>query len=147
MCPSEPPSADTCKTGDAVLDDADVWSEFQNLWVESLVKQTERGGWVVRDGTNSYRLIPFQNAVYGPCGIDVYEPAPAGTVSLVHTHPWPLFQANPCGYINTGTPSLQDQQALQRTGLTTGYFLDANGIGKFTATGGQGATRIGRCGY
>lgn len=146
-CPSEPPPPDTCWTNDPVVDDADVWGQFQSLWTESVLKGTERGGWVTRDGTNSYRLIPFQNAVYGPCGIDVYERAPAGTVSIVHTHPWPLFQVNPCGYINTGTPSLQDQQALQTTGLSTGYFLDANGIGRFTATGGQQATRIGRCGY
>lgn len=146
-CPSEPPPPDTCRTGDQVVDDADVWGEFQNLWNVSIASGTERGGWVVRDGTNSYRLVPFQNAAYGPCGIDVYEVAPPGTVSIVHTHPWPLFKPNPCGYLNTGTPSPADIQALQLTGLTTGYFLDANGIGKYTGTGGEQANRVGRCGY
>jgi hypothetical protein len=71
----------------------------------------------------------------------------AGTVSLLHTHPWPLFTANPCGYVNTGTPSQEDIQALQMTGLSTGYFLDEHGIGRFTANGGEQAYRIGRCGY
>jgi hypothetical protein len=145
-CPP-PEQPDTCRTGEAVVDDPDVSGQFNDLWLKSLLSGTERGGWVVRDGATSFRLIPFQSAIYTACGIDVYEPAPAGTVSIVHTHPWPLFQPSPCGYINSGTPSAADINALQRTGLSTGYFLDANGIGKFTATGGATANRIGRCGY
>jgi hypothetical protein len=145
-CPDEPPPPDTCKTGEQIVDAPNVWGEFQELWLESKLKQVEKGGWVVSDG-NSFRLIPFQNATFTACGIDVYESPPAGTVSIVHTHPWPLWTTNPCGYINTGTPSQEDINALQQTGLSTGYFLDDTGIGKFTATGGQTATRISRCGY
>ena len=91
--------------------------------------------------------MPFVNATFTACGIDLYESPPSGAVAMLHTHPWPLWEPNPCGYINTGTPSEEDVQALQATGLSTGYFLDGGGIGKFTATGGESATRIGRCGY
>jgi hypothetical protein len=150
LCPdtgcSSPPPPDTCKTGEQVVDAPGVSGQFQALWLESRLKGVEKGGWVVSNGT-SLRLVPFQNATFTACGIDLYEAPPAGTVSLVHTHPWPLWTVNPCGYVNTGTPSQEDVQALQLTGLSTGYFLDDNGIGKFTSTGGQTATRIDRCGY
>lgn len=143
---SEQPQPDTCNTGEQIVDAPDVSGQFQELWIESKLKGVEKGGWVVWDGS-SYRLVPFVNAQFTACGIDVYEPPPSGTVSLVHTHPWPLWQTTPCGYVNTGTPSPEDIQALHQTGLSTGYFLDETGIGKFTATGGDTATRIGRCGY
>jgi hypothetical protein len=138
--------ADTCDTVEPVLNDPDVFGLFDELWAESVGQGVERGGWIVREGTG-YRLIPFQNATFTPCGIDIHEPPPAGTISMVHTHPWPLWAPTPCGYVNTGTPSDEDVAALQQTGLSQGYFLDATAIGKFTATGGEGAYRIGRCGY
>jgi hypothetical protein len=150
VCPDygcDPPPPDTCKTGEQVVDAPHVWGGFQELWLESKLKGVEKGGWIILDGSYSFRLIPFQNATFTPCGIDVYEPAPVGTVSIVHTHPWPMWSTTPCGYVNTGTPSQEDVNALQRTGLSTGYFLDENGIGKFTSSGAQAATRINRCGY
>lgn len=144
--PPEPEQPDTCKTGEQVVDAPDVWTGFQELWLKSKLNGVEMGGWIVSDGS-TFRLVPFQNANFTACGIDIYESPPAGTVSMLHTHPWALFTVNPCGYINTGTPSQEDIQALQQTGLSTGYFLDEEGIGKFTATGGEQAQRIDRCGY
>lgn len=143
---SEPPAADTCNTGEPVVDAPDVSSQFQALWLDSRTAGVEKGGWIVSDG-GSFRLVPFQNADFTACGIDIRELPPAGTVSMVHTHPWALWSATPCGYINTGTPSEEDVRALQLTGLSTGYFLDEQGIGKYTATGGEHADRIDRCGY
>jgi hypothetical protein len=142
--PNEPP--DTCNTGEPLVDAPDVSGRFSDLWLESVLKGVEKGGWIVASG-GTYRLVPFQNAAYSACGIDIYESPPPGTVSMLHTHPWPLFTVTPCGYVNTGTPSQEDIQALQLTGLSTGYFLDEHGIGRFTANGGDQAYRIGRCGY
>lgn len=142
----EPVPRDTCKTGEHIVDAPGVWGQFQNLWLKSRLLGVEQGGWVVSDGS-SFRLIAFVNATFTACGIDVHEPAPPGAVSIVHTHPWPLWTMTPCGYVNTGTPSQEDVQALQLTGLSTGYFLDSNGIGKFTANGGVAAKRMSRCGY
>lgn len=119
---------------------------FTDLWTASTSNGVEQGGWVVMDGS-TYRLVPFQNAEFTACGIDLYESPPPGAVSIVHTHPWPLWKPTPCGYINTGTPSDEDVRALQLTGLSTGYFLDEQGIGKFTAASGENALRISRCSY
>jgi hypothetical protein len=47
----------------------------------------------------------------------------------------------------TGTPSPEDVAALNQLGLQIGFFLDYDGIGKFTATDGEKATRLSRCGY
>lgn len=143
--PPEPP--DTCLTGESIVDDPDVFGGFEALWRASVQQGVERGGWIVQEGYGSYRLIPFQNAAFTACGIDLYESPPAGTVSVIRTRPWPLWSTTPCGYLNTGTPSNEDVSALQQAGLTTGYFLDGDAIGKFTASGGQTAIRIGRCGY
>jgi hypothetical protein len=144
--PPTEPDPEPCNTSDAQLDAPDVWRGFADLWQKSIDGGVERGGWIVQEG-NGYRLVPFQNAHYMPCGIDIYESPPPGTVSMVHTHPWPLFTEDPCGNLNTGTPSTDDVEALQQLGLSTGYLLDANGIGRYTATGGPTAQRINRCGY
>ena len=144
------PPPDTCRTGDAMVDDPDVYGQFDDLWQQSLGEGLETGGWIVRDGPNNWRLIPFQNAVNTPCGVDIFEAPPANLVSMFHTHPWRLGQARMCDgaySLYTGTPSPQDVQALQQLGLSTGYFIDHTGIGKYIATGGEKADRISRCGY
>jgi hypothetical protein len=148
--PSEPPPPDTCRTGDKIVDDVDVFGKFDALWQQSVQQGVEMGGWIVRDGTNNYRMIPFQNAVYTPCGVDVFEAPPANLVSLFHTHPWRLGQARMCGgayAFYTGTPSPEDVQALAHLGLSTGFFIDHTGIAKYTTSGGQTAFRITRYGY
>jgi hypothetical protein len=145
--PLETEVVDTCKTGEPVVDATKVWGGFQELWLESTSNGVETGGWVVSDGS-TFRLVPFQSATAsGACTLVINESPPAGTVAMVHTHPWPLWSVNPCGYLYTGTPSDEDVSALQQLGLSTGYFLDAAGIGKYTATGGETSQRIGRCGY
>lgn len=144
--PMEPVPGDTCRTGEPIVDAPAVWGQFEDLWLKSRLLGVELSGWVVSDGS-SFRLVAFVNATFTACGIDVHEPVPSGAVSIVHTHPWPLWSTTPCGYVNTGTPSPEDVNALQQTGLPTGYFLDSSGIGRFTANGGVGAVRVDRCGY
>jgi hypothetical protein len=132
------------------VDDTDVSGQFDTLWQQSIAQGVEMGGWIVLDGPNNYRLIPFQNSVNTSCGVDVFEAPPANLVSMLHTHPWTLGQTRTCDGVSamyTGTPSPEDTQALQQLGLSTGYFIDHAGIGKYTATGGETATRINRCGY
>lgn len=144
---SEDVSGDTCYTGDPIIDDPDVSGEFAALWQASTTEGEERGGWIIQIGTGSYDLVPFQSADYGPCGINVYDTVPAGAVSILHTHPWGLGDTTACGTIYTGTPSPEDQAALQQLGFAKGYFLDAQGIATFLPDGGESATRVGRCGY
>jgi hypothetical protein len=147
-CDNDPwaPESDPCQTGDPMVDAPNVYSEFQELWTLSVEQGVERGGWIVQEGS-SYRLVQFQNATYTACGIDIHESPPAGTVAMVHTHPWPLWSVTPCGTLNTGTPSSEDIAALQALGLSTGYLLDGGGIGRYTAAGGEQSERLGRCGY
>lgn len=149
-CPTEPVPADTCRTGEVIVDDLDVHGQFDALWQQSLAQGVEMGGWIVRDGANNYRLIPFQTAVYTPCGVDIFDAPPANLVSMFHTHPWTLGQSRVCDgayTMYTGTPSPEDVQTLQQLGLSTGFFIDHTGIGKYTPTGGEQAIRIDRCGY
>ena len=144
---SEDVSSDTCYTGDPIIDDPDVFGEFAALWEASTTDGEERGGWIIQIGTGSYDLVPFQSADYGPCGIDVYETAPVGTVSVLHTHPWGIGDTTPCGTVYTGTPSPEDQGAIQQLGFAKGYFLDAQGVATYLPDGGESAIRAGRCGY
>jgi len=144
--PNAPADPDPCDTDEPLLDAPNVYNGFDELWEESIENNVEQGGWIVQDG-GSFRLVPFQNAVYTPCGIDVNESPPAGTVAYVHTHPWHLFTVTPCGYWNTGTPSDDDIDTLRDLGLSTGFILDADGIAKYNATSGESSIRIPRCGY
>jgi hypothetical protein len=141
---------DTCNTGEPMVDDPDVFKQFKLLWQASLAQGVETGGWIVRDGPNNYRLIPYQNAVFTPCGVDIFEAPPANLVAMLHTHPWTLTQVHQCNgamTVYTGTPSPDDVQTLQQLGLSVGYFIDHAGVGKYTPTGGERADRLGRCGY
>lgn len=148
-CESVPSPSDTCATGERVVDDPDVFRSFDALWQQSLQNGVEMGGWIVQDGFDSYRLIPFQNAVYTGCGVDIFDTPPPNLVSTFHTHPWRVGQSRNCSgtyALYTGTPSPEDVQTLRELGLSTGYFIDYNGVGKYTSTS-ESATRFARCGY
>lgn len=136
-----------CKSGDPMIDSPGVWGQFANLWARSIASGVEQGGWVLRGADGRYSLSPFQNAVFTACGIDIHEPAPAGAVSMFHTHPWPLWADTPCGSENTGTPSSEDVAGLQQAGFGRGFFADASGIGIYTPFNGESVSRTGRCGY
>lgn len=143
--PGDP--SDPCNTGDAILDDPEVYGGFDDLWKESTVDGAEAGGWIVQEPGNQFRLVPFQNPQKVPCGLNISESPPPGTVSMVHTHPWPMFTVNSCGFLSTGTPSEDDVKTLQQLGLSHGFLLDPDGIGKYTATNGESSERLSRCGY
>lgn len=143
------PSEDPCDTGDAVVDASGVHEGFDELWKASLAAGTEKGGWLVAEGS-TFRLIPFQHADYDPCGVTINENPPPGAVGMVHTHPWRMFEnRSSCGgwTTYTGTPSPQDSAALRHFGMKVGYFLDQNGIGKYTDEGGESAQRFKRCSF
>lgn len=72
--------------------------QLQDLWEESNpvlpgqdpAETTERGAWILDDG-GTYRIErEGVTAVveYGGCATDFQPPPPAGTVAMVHTHPW-----------------------------------------------------------
>jgi hypothetical protein len=148
--PATPPPPDSCKTSDPVLDSPQVFLKFDALWRKSVLYGIETGGWIVST-SSGYQLVSFGPGVNTSCGIDVYQEKPAGAVALVHTHPFHLGDWHDCGdgarTLYTGTPSGADTRQLQLLGLTQGYFLDYNGIGRYTPTGGEQATRIDRCAY
>jgi hypothetical protein len=132
-----------------MVDASGVHEVFDGLWKASLTAGTEKGGWLVAEGS-TFRLIPFQNAVYDACGVAINENPPPGAVGMVHTHPWRMFEyRNSCGgwTMYTGTPSAEDSAALRHFGLKVGYFLDYNGIGKYTDESGESAQRFGRCSF
>ncbi len=144
-------------TGDAKLDSPTVYEGFAGLWIESnYASQTpqserrEQAAWIVQSASG-YTLVPILNASAGPCSIAVYETPPPGAVSMVHTHPFRLGETTTTctgyGAVCTGTPSTDDRAALSRFGFSTGYILDASGLGRYTATGGESAQRETRCGY
>lgn len=148
-CESVPAPSDTCATGERIVDDPDVFGSFDALWQQSLQNGVEMGGWIVQDGFNNYRLIPFQNAVYTACGVDIFDAPPQNLVSMFHTHPWRVGQSRVCDGANalyTGTPSQEDVQTLGQLGLSTGYFIDYKGVGKYTSTS-ESAIRFERCAY
>lgn len=144
-----PPSAstDTCRTGDPVVDDLRVWGGFAKLWNLSVAEGVERGGWIIAEPGGGYRLQYFQAATNTPCGVDIHEAPPTGAVSTLHTHPWPLLATNPCGYLNTGTPSDDDVNSLNNLGFSVGYIIDGGGIATYNGSGAESANRTGRCGY
>jgi hypothetical protein len=160
LCPDygcEDPAPDPCFTGDPKLDDPNVYSGFQALWTGSNYdpdipqdQRRERAGWLVQDASG-YRLVEIMDATFHPCGVDIREAPPAGAVGVVHTHPWKIGEVvTTCAsgpVLYTGTPSEDDKATLRRFGLSTGYILDASGIGQFTGSGGETALRKGRCGY
>jgi hypothetical protein len=148
-CESTPPPPDTCVTGERIVDDRDVFGTFDALWQQSLQRGVELGGWIVQEGYSNYRLIPFQNAVYTACGVDIFDAPPPNLVSIFHTHPWRMGQSRDCNGTTafyTGTPSPEDVQTLRELGLSTGYFIDYTGVGKYSPAD-ESATRFGRCGY
>jgi hypothetical protein len=54
------------------------------------------------------------------------KPPPAGTVSVVHTHPYHIGDSHQCGsssFLYLGTPSLDDTALLERYHLARGYFF------------------------
>jgi hypothetical protein len=130
-----------------VVDDPAVWGGFAKLWRLSVAEGVERGGWIIAEPGGGYRLQYYQAATNTPCGVDVLEAPPVGAVSILHTHPWPLFAPNPCGFLNTGTPSTVDINTLNALGFSFGFILDGGGIAKFDGSGPESAHRTGRCGY
>ena len=145
--PSGETVTDTCYTTDPIVDDPAVFGEFANLWSRTEAEGVEQGGWIVQESPGQFMLIPFQNATYTPCGIDVFEEPPSGTVSVLHTHPWAIGEVTSCGYQYFGTPSRLDELALKTYGWDQGYFLDATGIGRYEPDRGEYADRLPRCGY
>jgi hypothetical protein len=147
--PVDPPPSDTCNTGDNRIDAPGVFGGFEELWNASLAAGSEKGAWIVAEGS-TFRLIPFQNATYGACEVSINESAPAGAIGMVHTHPWRMFEyRTSCGgqTMYTGTPSPDDSAALRAFGLKVGYFLDYNGIGKYTDQSNEAAQRLERCAF
>lgn len=156
-CEAPEPSPDPCVTGDAKLDDPDVYDRFSSLWAGSNYdpgipqeQRREKAAWLVQDALG-YRLVEIVNAYFYPCSVDIRETPPAGAVGLVHTHPWRVGEVvTTCAsgaVLYTGTPSEDDQATLRRFGFSTGYILDASGIGRFSGSGGEAAQREHRCGY
>ena len=158
----DPYPPEPCDTGDPVVDSEAVQDAFDELWRQSnasasnLAQRQEQGGWIVST-SSGYAVVPFTATTSSWCGIDGEEPAPAGTVGWVHTHPYKLDEAiTNCfltGIIDyKGKPSVDDiewgAEQGRRLGLggpLPGYILDTNGIRRFAK--GVKQSDYDRCGY
>jgi hypothetical protein len=88
------PAADTCQTGDAVLDDPMVKAGLADLWQRSnpdapQSQRVEQSAWIVQNSDGSYGVRPMTNiSQQGPCSVNGSLLAPANAVAWVHTHPF-----------------------------------------------------------
>ncbi len=149
-CENQPPSADTCNTGDPVIDSPAVQGGFAELWAQSnpdqpMENRVERGGWMVPDGAGGYRIEPFQEVSSNACEILLdLSTLPAGAVAFVHTHPYEsgvpmrvcegeMIFGRLVYETYTNEPSDFDGRAASTLGMP-GYIIDYDKITKFTGS-------------
>lgn len=167
--PPEGTDPDSCKTGNAVVDDPVVNAGFEALWEQSnfdapLADRLEAFGWVVKTATG-YRIEIVGTGNF--CGYTGVAPWPpeggSAIVGFIHTHPYTVgetvLSCGASGNINgavdyPGTPSDFDRnlsvalgQQLGRGQPLPGLVLDANGIRSFEGWDAAVETSYGRCGY
>ena len=90
---SQPPAPDTCRTQDAVLNDAGIQAGLKDLWLRSRIGQpqaqrVEPAAWIVRNTDGTYGLVELSYTARGPCTVNGNWSAPPGAVGYVHTHPF-----------------------------------------------------------
>lgn len=161
----EPPPADTCATGDPVIDDPDVSVGLQDLWVRSnpnanLAQRVEQAGWIVQTSAG-YSVIPWTGGTAGfACGdFEVQIPTTGTVVGFVHTHPYRVDETIvSCDFTNvtdyTGAPSQEDRDASVQLGQLfgipgglPGYIIDQDGYYRFEGQTYTATPRKPRCGY
>jgi hypothetical protein len=161
--PTEP--ADTCKTGDPIVDDPQVSTGLQDLWTRSnpdanLAERRETAGWIVQTAAG-YSIVPITTASAGfGCARFVGQPPANGTVvAFVHTHPYQVGETIVDCEVTlvqdyTGAPSDEDRRASQllgsvfgRSGPLPGYIIDKDGYYRFEGTTNTATPRKPRCGY
>ena len=166
---------DTCYTGDAIIDDPEVFGVFDRLWTQSNYgpevphsERREQGGWIVGDGSGGFAFIEFPSEWdHTPCSIGFPElvTPPPNLVGWVHTHPYRdgellvecegtrLPDGTEIPFTYRGDPSHDDDattRALRQSiapGIK-GYIIDADHIAWFT--GDDTPETVGdypRCGY
>lgn len=91
---SPPPTyPDTCKTGNAVIDDPAVEAGLTDLWKKSNIdsaqeKRLEHAAWIIRNADGSHRLMAFTYTIQTPCSVNGNMNAPPSAVGWAHTHPF-----------------------------------------------------------
>jgi hypothetical protein len=165
-CEKQPPPADTCNTGDPIIEDSTVQEGFAELMMDSnpdasQPQRLEQAGWIVADGSGGYFVQRWTNSQSLACGIVFDEIVPANAVGYVHTHPFRLNEeVRTCGQNFDGTypryrggASEDDINTMKQLAAmlpgSKGYILDKSGISIFSET-----TRVDRrdqrfptCGY
>jgi hypothetical protein len=108
---AEPPAADTCKTGDPVLDDPVVRQGLKDLWSRSnadsaQAKRVEQSGWIVQRTDGSFAMVALAIRSQSPCGVNGNFAPPPGAVAWVHTHPFTTGEVQTiCGALKEPDPS------------------------------------------
>ncbi len=171
--PSPPPAndrpialADTCHTGDPVVDDPQVSEGLRDLWMRSnpdanLAQRRETAGWIVEHPAGQFIIVPIatMSSNFGCADFMVQVPAHGTIVGFVHTHPYQLDETIvDCEFTNvgdyTGAPSNADRTAsemlgnlLGRSDPLPGYIIDKDGYFRFQGTRYTATPRLPRCGY
>jgi hypothetical protein len=162
--PDEEP-ADSCNTGDPVVDDPEVSRGLQELWARSspdanLAQRRETAGWIVQT-SSGYSIVPISttSSSFG-CADFVVQPPTNGTiVGFVHTHPYEVGETIvDCEMVSiqdySGAPSDEDRitskllgNAFGLSDALPGYIIDKDGYYRFVGSRYTAAPRLPRCGY
>lgn len=165
-CPSEPPPADTCKTGDPIVDDPQVSEGLASLWAQSnpdanLYQRVEKAGWIVEYPAGQFSIMQFTGTERFGCGDyrNVPMPAQGTVVGFVHTHPYAVGEnIADCSMRSVqtydGTPSDVDRKSSVALGNhfglgrpLPGYIIDKDGYYRYDGQGNTATPRRVRCGY
>jgi hypothetical protein len=166
--PANQPPADTCFTGDPIIENSTIKEGFTQLWMESnpgaaMEDRRERGAWIVSDGVGGYWLAPFTVQSSNACEmiIDITN-QPSNAVAFVHTHPYESGVAmRVCEgemifgqmVYETYTNQPSDYDGLASSVLKIpGYILDYDKITKFQGNSDSSwaydvVSQQQRCGY
>jgi hypothetical protein len=165
--PAEPEPADTCNTGDAIVDDPEVSAGLSSLWQQSnpddhLWNRAEKAGWIVEYPAGQFSIVQWSGGTerFG-CGDypALALPTQGTVVGFVHTHPYAVGEAiTDCDLASVqtydGTPSDFDRKAGEILGATLGrqaplpgYIIDKDGYYRFDGQLNKATPRRARCGY
>lgn len=170
MCPDgncdSPLPADTCRTGDPIVDDPQVSQGLATLWNQSnpdanLYQRVEKAGWIVEYPVGQFSIMQFTGTERFGCGDyrNIPLPARGKVVGFVHTHPYEVGEMIvDCNLRNLqaydGTPSEVDRKSSVALGNyfglgrpLTGYTIDKDGYYRYDGQSNTATPRRQRCGY
>jgi hypothetical protein len=163
----EPEPADTCRTGDPIVDDPEVSQGLALLWQQSnpdanMWQRKEKAGWIVEYPAGQFSVLAWTGGTESfACGDYPAQSGPSQgkIVGFVHTHPYSVGEAIAnCQLTQVthykGVPSGEDRKTSIRLGAALGmsaplpgYIIDKDGYYRFQGSTNTATPRRQRCGY